>query len=218
MNKIILVDDHSLFREGIKLLIENNGMGEVIAEADNGKVFLEKLNLFKPDLVIMDIEMPVMNGLEATKKALEIYPDLKVLVLTMLSDKENYQEMIQAGAIGFVLKTSGKKEFEKAIQTVMSGESYFSNDLLRQIIFNIDPKTSNSVNIDKKTSKIKFTLREKEVLMYFCQGLTVSEIADKLFLSPKTIETHRSTLLRKTKAKNTLNLVLLAIKNKMVEI
>ena len=218
MNKIILVDDHSLFREGIKLLIENNGMGEVIAEADNGKVFLEKLNLFKPDLVIMDIEMPVMNGLDATKKALEIYPDLKVLVLTMLSDKENYQEMIQAGAIGFVLKTSGKKEFEKAIQTVMSGESYFSNDLLRQIIFNIDPKTSNSVNIDKKTSKIKFTLREKEVLMYFCQGLTVSEIADKLFLSPKTIETHRSTLLRKTKAKNTLNLVLLAIKNKMVEI
>ncbi|MDD3322775.1 MAG: response regulator transcription factor [Paludibacter sp.] len=218
MNKIILVDDHSLFREGIKLLIENNGMGEVIAEADNGKVFLEKLNLFKPDLVIMDIEMPVMNGLDATKKALEIYPDLKVLVLTMLSDKENYQEMIQAGAIGFVLKTSGKKEFEKAIQTVMSGESYFSNDLLRQIIFNIDPKASNSVNIDKKASKIKFTLREKEVLMYFCQGLTVSEIADKLFLSPKTIETHRSTLLRKTKAKNTLNLVLLAIKNKMVEI
>ena len=216
MNKIILVDDHSLFREGMKLLIENNGLGEVIAEADNGLIFLEKLHSEKPDLVIMDIEMPVMNGIEATKRALKIHPSLKVLVLTMLSDKENYYDMINAGAMGFVLKTSGKKEFEKAIQTVISGESYFSNELLRQIIFNIEVKKTNVG--DHNSLNIEFTLREKEVLTYFCQGLTVSEIAEKLFLSPKTIEAHRSTLLKKTKTKNTLNLVLLAIKNKIVKI
>lgn len=218
MNKIILVDDHSLFREGIKLLLESNGFGKVIAEAENGSVFLDKLKIEKPDLVVMDIEMPVMNGLEATKEAMKIHPDLKVLVLTMLSDKDNYQDMINAGAMGFVLKTSGKKEFEKAIQTVMSGESFFSNELLRQIIFSIEVKNTNSVDCDNKILDVKFTAREEEVLMYFCQGLTVSEIADRLFLSPKTIETYRSTLLKKTNSKNTLNLVLLAIKNKLVAI
>ena len=215
MNKIIIVDDHSLFREGIKLLLESNGFGEVIAEAENGLVFLDILKTTKPDLVVMDIEMPVMNGLEATKNALKIYPDLKILVLTMLSERENYQDMINAGAMGFVLKTSGKKEFEKAIQTVMSGDSYFSNELLRQIIFNIETKQPNVVT---QSEPIKLTSREVEVLTQLCHGLTVNEIAAKLFLSPKTIEAHRSTLLKKTNTKNTLNLVLLAIKNKIVKI
>ena len=133
----------------------------------------------------------------------------------MLSERENYQDMINAGAMGFVLKTSGKKEFEKAIQTVMSGDSYFSNELLRQIIFNIETKQPNVVT---QSEPIKLTSREVEVLTQLCQGLTVNEIAAKLFLSPKTIEAHRSTLLKKTNTKNTLNLVLLAIKNKIVKI
>jgi DNA-binding NarL/FixJ family response regulator len=217
MNKIIIVDDHSLFREGIKLLIENEGLGEVIAEAENGQVFLGLLDTHKPDLVIMDIEMPVMGGLEATQKALKLHPDLKILVLTMLNEKANYFEMTNAGAIGFVLKTSGKQEFEKAINTITRGESYFSNDLLRQIILNIntvnEPATESS---DNNTDHL--TIREKEVLSYFCKGLTVSEIASKLFVSVKTIETHRSALLKKTNSKNTINLVLYAIKNKMVNI
>lgn len=217
MNKIIIVDDHSLFREGIKLLIENEGLGEVIAEAENGQVFLGLLDTHKPDLVIMDIEMPVMGGLEATQKALKLHPDLKILVLTMLNEKANYFEMTNAGAIGFVLKTSGKQEFEKAINTIARGESYFSNDLLRQIILNIN--TANepvAENPDNNTDHL--TTREKEVLSYFCKGLTVSEIASKLFVSVKTIETHRSALLKKTNSKNTINLVLYAIKNKMVDI
>ncbi len=218
MKKIIIVDDHSLFREGIKLMLESNGFGEVIAEAENGSVFLETLKTHKPDLVIMDIEMPVMNGQEATKKALEIYPDLKILVLTMLNDRENYQEMINAGALGFVLKTSGKKEFEKAIQAVINGENYFSNDLLREIILNMNAHQQSVPVAKNNVSDIHFTAREKEVLAHFCSGLTVSEIAEKLFLSIKTIEAHRSALLRKTSTKNTLNLVLFAIKNKLVEI
>lgn len=204
MNKIILVDDHSLFREGIKLLIENNGLGEVIAEADNGKVFLEKLQSEIPDLVIMDIEMPVMNGLEATTKALEIYPDLKVLVLTMLSEKENYPDMIQAGAMGFVLKTSGKSEFEKAIKTVIAGESYFSNDILRQIIINIDAKKARTDSLLRNDTNTDLSTREKEVLEHLCAGLTITEIAEALFLSPKTIEAHRSALLKKPKLETPL--------------
>lgn len=217
MNKIIIVDDHSLFREGIKLLIENEGFGKVIAEAENGQVFLDLISTHKPDLVIMDIEMPVMGGFEATKKALKIQPDLKILVLSMLSGKTNYFDMINAGAMGFVLKTSGKQEFEKAINAIMNGESYFSNELLREIIVNI--KVENEPSVVKSDSKTEnLTTREKEILHFFCKGLTVSEMATKLFLSAKTIEAHRSALLKKTNSKNTINLILFAIKNKLVEV
>lgn len=215
MNKIIIVDDHSLFREGIKLLIENEGFGLVIAEAENGQQFLDVLATQQPDLVIMDIEMPVMGGLEATRKALKIQPELKILVLTMLNEKANYSDMINAGALGFVLKTAGKKEFEKAIKTITGGESYFSNELLRQIIINANNQTLTDQSPEQK---LEFTEREKEVLKHLCEGLTVAEVADKLYLSVKTIEAHRSTLLKKTKAKNTINLVLHAIKNKIVEV
>jgi DNA-binding NarL/FixJ family response regulator len=217
MNKIIIVDDHSLFREGIKLLIENEGIGEVIAEAENGLAFLKLLNTHEPDLVIMDIEMPVMGGLEATQKALQMQPDLKILVLTMLSDKSKYLDLVNAGAVGFVLKTSGKAEFEKAISTIMTGESYFSNELLRQIILNSTDKNEHT-SIDTEHIVERLTVRENEILQYFCMGLTVTEIAGKLFLSPKTIEAHRSTLLKKTNSKNTINLVLFAIKSKLVKL
>jgi len=214
MNKIILVDDHSLFREGIKLLIENEGIGEIVAEAENGEVFLQKLQVIQPDLVIMDIEMPVMNGLEATKKALALYPDLKILILTMLNEKSNYIDLVNAGALGFVLKTSGKIEFEKAIQAIAEGGNYFSNDILKLII------QQNKITASSPESDSGSTIsgRENNVLQLICQGFTVSEIAEKLFLSVKTIESHRSALLKKTNTKNTINLVLYAIKYKLVEI
>ena len=114
--KIIIVDDHQLFREGMKLLIEMENIGQVIAEAENGQVFLDMLDSHSPDLVLMDIEMPVMDGEEATRKAREMIPNLKVLALTMQSEKDYYASMIQAGVMGFVVKTSGKQELERAIK------------------------------------------------------------------------------------------------------
>lgn len=214
MVKIIIVDDHSLFREGIKVLIDCEKLGEVIAEAENGQEFLDLLEIHNPDIVFMDINMPIMNGLEATKNALKIKPNLKVLVITMLSEQVNYTEMINAGAKGFISKSTGKHEFEKAINAVLNGDSYFSNELLRQIILDLDrqqiaKKVNNSIMSD-------LTQREKEVLEGFCEGLNVTEIAERLFLSPKTIDAHRSNLLKKTNSKNTINLVLFAIKNELV--
>jgi len=214
MTKIIVVDDHSLFREGVKLLIENDHLGCVIAEAENGSAFLDLLNTHQPDLVIMDIEMPVMGGLEAMRKALMLKPNLRFLVLTMLNDKVNYNEIIFAGAMGFVLKTAGKKEFERAINTIKEGESYFSPDTLRQLLIS----SRNNQSDEQSVKKIHFSDRELEVLKHLCNGLSVSEIADKIFLSVKTVEAHRSSLLRKTNARNTINLVLYAIKNKMAVI
>ena len=127
--KIIIVDDNLMFRQVIKHLVEIEEIGEVIAEAENGQVFLDLLEKFTPDLVLMDIEMPVMGGLEATVKALAIKPDLKILVLTLLMDKNNFDNLKNAGALGFVLKTCGKKELEKAIKSVIAGESNFPNRL-----------------------------------------------------------------------------------------
>jgi len=213
--KIIIVDDHLMFREGIKLLIETEGMGKVIAEADNGQELLDLLVMHNPDLVLMDIEMPVMGGLEATIAAIAIKPHLKILVLTMLGNKDNYTSMINAGVMGFVLKTSGKQELEKAIRTVIGGESYFSNELLRSIIINFGKRPIAPSGLI--SSETELTDRELEVLQYLCKGLTATEIAGKLFRSIKTIEAHRSKLLQKTNTKNTINLVLFAIKNKLVE-
>lgn len=216
MNKIIVVDDHSLFREGIKLLIENEQLGHVVAEAENGKAFLELLQTHTPDLVIMDIEMPVMGGLEAIRKSLAINPKLKFLVLTMLNDKTNYTDIVYAGAMGFVLKTAGKSEFERAINSIVNGESYFSAEILRQLLLNTPTETNEKLLSDNKNNDL--TEREQEVLQLLCNGLSVSEVAEKVFLSVKTIEAHRSVLLRKTKTRNTINLILHAIKNKMVEL
>jgi len=128
--KIVIVDDHELFREGIKYFIESEGMGEVIAEAENGQQFLDLLENNIPELVLMDIEMPVMNGLEATTKAIIIQPCLKILVLTMFYQKNSYYDMMNAGAAGIVLKTSGKQELENAIKTVIAGGQYFSKGII----------------------------------------------------------------------------------------
>ena len=117
MYSFIIVDDHLLFRESIKLLIENEGFGKVIGEAENGIQFLSLLQFNRPDLVIMDIDMPYMDGIEATKMALKTYPDLKILLLTMMSEYLNYAEVKKSGAIGYILKSSGKKELEKAFRS-----------------------------------------------------------------------------------------------------
>jgi DNA-binding NarL/FixJ family response regulator len=126
--KIIIVDDHALFREVMRLLIETEEIGEVMAEAENGRVFLDLLDHNLPDLVLMDLEMPVMGGLEATIKALAARPELKILMLTMPGRKHDYEAMINAGARGFVLKTAGKHYLEKAIKTLLVGENYFFSD------------------------------------------------------------------------------------------
>lgn len=130
MNKIIIVDDHSLFRESIKLLIENENIGEVIAEASNGQVFLDLLQTHTPDLVIMDIEMPVMNGLETTKKALALYPDLKILILSMFGENRLYDKFLEAGAKGCLLKICGKSELENAILTVLNNQYYYPKEII----------------------------------------------------------------------------------------
>jgi DNA-binding NarL/FixJ family response regulator len=210
--KIILVDDHPLYREGIRLIIEMEQIGEVIAEAGNGKDFLDLLERYVPDVVIMDIDMPVIDGLQATLRALKLHPEIKILILSMHGNNKNYTQFIEAGAKGFILKTAGKEELENAIHKIISGESYFSQELLLNII--------HTLKVPNQISKLELSLdlneREKEMLHQLCKGLSNLEIADRMHLSPKTIEGYRTKLLLKTETKNTLGLVLFAIKNKLV--
>jgi len=210
---IIIVDDHLIFRQGLKSIITLENIANVIGEASNGIEFIELLSDLKPDLVLMDIDMPRMNGLDATEKALEILPELKVIAFSMFSDEEYYYKMIDRGVKGFILKTSGINELETAIQNVMSGDTYFSNELLRKIINNF-----GRTSITKQTALENLTERETEILQLICLGLSTDQIAEKLFISPKTVKSHKSNLLEKTVCKNTPALILFAIKNKIVEI
>jgi DNA-binding NarL/FixJ family response regulator len=211
--KIIIVDDHLIFRQGLTSIITSENIATVVGEASNGIEFIELISKMKPDIVLMDIDMPHMNGLDATEKAMQLIPELKIIVFSMFSDEEYYHKMIERGVKGFILKTSGINELENAIHEVMKGESYFSNELLRKIISNFEQQNNN-----EQSKKEILSEREIEVLQQICLGLSTDEIGKKLFISPKTVKTHKSNLLAKTISKNTPALILYAIKNKIVEI
>lgn len=205
--KIAIVDDHQLFRSGLRFILENEKDIEVLFEAPNGKQFLEYLKSLKPDVVLMDISMPEMDGIEATQKALEILPELHVLVLSMYSDIEYYNTMIDIGVKGFILKDIDNNELADAIRKVHRGGNYFSQELLLKLIKN-----------KPEGEKIDLTRREMEVLELICKGHSNQEISEELYISQRTVERHRSSLLFKTDSKNSISLVIYAIKNNLVKI
>jgi DNA-binding NarL/FixJ family response regulator len=205
--RVFLVDDHQLFRNGLKFILNERDDMEVAGEASNGKEFLELVDFIHPDIVLMDIGMPVMNGIEATKQALEKIPDLKILVLSMFGESEYYNSMIDLGVKGFVLKDVDNAELYQAIIKVLNGGTHFSQDLLLAVIKN---KTSDH--------PIILTRREKEVLDLICKGLSNQQISEKLWISQRTVERHRSNLLTKTDSKNSISLVVYAIRNRLVQI
>lgn len=216
MNKhinIILVDDHSLFRDGLKFILTKISGYSIIGEASNGIEFLELLKTTSPDLVLMDIAMPEMDGIEATKRALDLYPELKIVALSSYGDEIYYRQMIEQGVQGFITKSSNKEELEFAINTIVNGNNYFSQDLLKKVVIKISKKDKL-----KEEEEIKLTRREKEILKCICLGLSNKEIAKKLFISPKTVDNHRTNLLNKTSSKNTASLVMCAIKNNLIYI
>ncbi|MEN8120687.1 MAG: response regulator transcription factor [Bacteroidota bacterium] len=214
--KTILVDDHKMFREGLSFLLSKSKTIQVIAEAENGKQFLQILEEKKTDVVLMDINMPQMGGIEATEIALSRNPGLKVIALSMNGDEAYYSKMIHAGAKGFVLKQAGSDELEEAIEAVMNGNDFFSPELMKNIILKMG---SSKKTEDKSVSKnIKLTDREKETLQLICTGISIKEIAGKLFISPRTVEGHKARIMEKLGASNSSNLIILAIKNKLIEI
>lgn len=209
---IILVDDHKLIRDGIKAMFQLSGIANVIAEASNGKEFLELLESHNPDIVFIDIEMPLMNGIEATKEAIKKYPKLKIIALSMFGNNDYYYQMIEAGACGFVLKSANKAELEASVKKVSKGHTYFSADLLQDIVSNLQLKRDK----EKEKTRIQFNDKEIEIMNLMCQGLSTDEIADVIFLSPKTVANYRNIMLNKTGCKNSISLIFYAIQNKFI--
>ncbi len=209
MYKIIIVEDHPMFRQSIGLLLEKEEIAKVIANAANGKEFLDIIDKYEPDVVLMDIAMPVMDGIEASRLALEKKPDLKILTLSSFGDEHYYFKMVEAGVKGFILKDSSLAELEQAIGTIAEGGNWFSGELIKKVI--------TSINKSQKNNSL-LTEREIEVLQLICQGQTNEQIGESLGISYDTVRWHRSNLLSKTACVNTAALVMYAIKNKLIEI
>lgn len=210
--KILLADDHKIVRDGIKLMLESQAGIDVIAEAENGKDVLKKLENQIVDLIVMDINMPEMDGITATRTIKEKYPDLKVLALTMSNDDLHIRQMIQAGASGYIMKSAGRNELKDAIHTIMDGKHYFSDEATQSIMMDLVKGKGKSSSPDP----IHITDRELEILELIVKEFTNQEIAEKLYISSRTVDAHRRNLLQKTGARNTAGLVKYAFQHNLV--
>ena len=213
--RVMIADDHRLFRTGMVAVLKEIKGITVINEAGNGKELLTKLIHEQPDVILMDIKMPEMDGIEATEIVIDRYPDVKVIMLTMHDDEQFITHMVDLGAHGYLLKNADVTELELAIHKVMK-QGYYFNDKVSEVLLTsligkkakMDKKKKNGLNLSK---------REHEVLQLICEGFTNSEIAEKLFLSTRTVEGYRYKLCDKVGVKNTAGLVRYAIKNGLVD-
>lgn len=215
--KILIVDDHPMIRQGIKSLLEDVDYIDIAAEAANGNEALNALAKGRFDLVIMDIKMPELSGIETTEKIHTMYPEVKVLAISMYDEQRYIVRMLQAGALGYVLKNTSKEELLQAINSVMNGESYFSQEvssiMMSQFMSKKAPDYSDVVRAD-----VALTKRETEIIKLIAEEHTNTEIAEKLGISPRTVDTHRRNLLQKLDVKNTAGLVKYAIQHNILEV
>ncbi len=209
--KILLADDHALFLSGLQGLLARRPECEVVGTATNGEECLALMRERTHDVVLMDIDMPVMDGIRATEQAVTDNPDEKIITLSMHGDDDFYFRMVEAGAKGFILKSSDIDEVVTAIRTVCDGGTYFSQELLRNLVGNL--KSTRGERPEEVLSE-----REKEILLLICRGMSNQEIADGLFISKRTVDKHRANILEKTGCRNTANLVVWAIKNGIAEV
>jgi DNA-binding NarL/FixJ family response regulator len=217
MIRVFLVDDHPIVRDGIRSLLEREPTVQVVGTAGNGQELLDQLPHTSADLVLIDINMPVMDGHETTLRLREDYPAVRVLALSMLVEELYIGRMLDAGASGYLLKSTGKDEIIHAIRMVMDGKQFLCSEIgltmLRKVL---DWNTSGSAPAGGQKSQL-LSKREMEVLQLIAEGLTNAEIADQLFTSKRTVETHRQNILEKTQAKNTAALVKIALSDGLIK-
>jgi two-component system response regulator NreC len=191
--KILLVDDHRVVREGLRSLIEKLHGMEVVAEAENGRTALHMTRKFKPDVIVMDLSMPDLNGIEATRQIVEAFPDTKVVALSMHADRQFVVGAIKAGVSGYLMKDSAFKELERALRAVAANQTYLSSRVARVVVKDYVEKLS----LEEAASPAALTAREREVLQLIAEGRTTKRIADLLNISVKTVETHRRNIMEK---------------------
>ena len=211
--KVLIVDDHQLFREGIATLLYSAENIEVIGQSEDGLDAIEKAKHYKPDVVLIDIAMPRMNGIEATKKLKSLIPGIKTITLSMHSEKEYVKGVLEAGADGYLLKNCTYRQLTDAIQSVYEGKKYLSQDITEQVITGYLSPSGSELNDYEKLSH-----REKEVFLLFTEGKPTREIADILFISVKTVNTHKQNILEKLQLKSNTDIVKYALKNGLIHL
>lgn len=211
---ILLADDHRILREGIRALIEDQEDMQVVGEAEDGQATLKMVSQLNPDVVVMDIAMPLLNGLEATRQIRRDFPQVKVLILTMHENEEYIRQVLAAGALGYVLKDAAARDLLGAIRTVYQGEAVLSPAITRLVIE--DYLRWGDIRPEDTTNGL--TAREREVLQLIAEGYTNKEIAEILSLSVKTIQSHRTNLMNKLDLHDRGELIKYAIQKKIIDI
>jgi len=213
MINIIIADDHTIFREGIVSILEDEADIKVLAQAVNGIELLQQLEEQSPDLILMDISMKELNGIEASIEIKKKYPAIKILILSMHNEIDYILKVIEVGVDGYILKESGSQELLQAIRSIMIGKNYQSQEISSIIVQHLQKKQDQKL----KKAGIPLTRREKEVLQLIAEEYTNPEIAEKLFISIRTVDTHRRNLIEKLGVKNTAGLVKYAIKSGLID-
>ena len=207
---ILLADDHDVVKRGMKMLLEDEEGIQVIGEASDGLDAIEKVKTLMPNVVILDLTMPKMSGIEAAKIISEEYPEVKILIFSMHQNKEYIIKSVENGANGYLLKDTSKSELLRAIKVISEGRKYFPPEISEVIIDELLAKTSGTQEGNRPIFE-KITPKEKQILGMIVQGFNSREMADKLFLSIRTVDNHRANMMKKVKAKNTADLVKMAI-------
>ncbi len=210
--KILLVDDHQIIIDGLKSLLNDTEGIRVVSDSNNGKNAIELLEVLDIDVILMDIDMPVMNGLDAAKIIKENKPDIKVVILSMHSEKAMVKDLINIGIDGYLLKNSSKEELIDTIEKVSGGEKYFSSDITLSLLAEDNTKMEK----DSLAKGINLTTREVEIIKLIAEGFTNKEIGQKLFISHRTVDTHRTNLMKKLEVNNVAGLISYAIKKGIV--
>lgn len=215
--KIILVDDHYIVRNGIRALFDDVDEIEVIGEASNGIEAISKVAELRPDIAILDISMPQMNGLDAAEIIHNQYPETKTLIMSMHDNKEYILRSLEVGADGYLLKDSSKEEIIKAIKTVSEGEKYYSGSVSGILVSGYMNVIANPTGIDFEKKKSIISKQEKSILAHLIHGRNSREIAEELTLSVRTVDNHRARMMKKLGVKNAVELVKMAMEEKLLE-
>jgi DNA-binding NarL/FixJ family response regulator len=213
--KVLVVDDHTIVRDGICALLSLAGDIEVVGEATNGNEALQKIREIHPDVVLMDIAMPIMGGLEATRRISKEFPKTKVLVLTQYDDKEYFFPVIESGASGFISKAAASSELTVGIRSVYRGDSYLSPSVTKLLVENYQHTSSERASQDPYR---QLTEREREVFKLLAEGHSTQEIAEMLVITPKTVEGHKTNLMAKLGVHNRVDLVKYALRKGIITI
>lgn len=215
MIKVAIADDHKLFREGLRFLMDQVEDLEVVLEASNGRELLDSIGNHEPDVLLLDLDMPEVDGLEVLKQLRPKMPDLGVIILTMHSDSKMVAYLMELGANSYLLKDTSPEEFRKAIYSVMEEGFYFNKMVSQAMLTGLKGQSKKKPTLAHNEA---LTSRELEVLELICQEFTAKEIADKLFISHRTVEGHRKNLIEKLGVKNTAGLIVKAIKEGIIEV